>query len=105
MGSGINAETWGSPLQFQPNPTKSQPPTTATMDPMNKEYNPEQGLPDPNASDMNNKDIGNVKGGYKASLHNEGHSDEAHKNDEAKLKQLDEAGRKGFGETEDTPVQ
>jgi len=58
------------------------------------DYDPDKGLPNPDSQEV--KDTGNVIGGYKASLANSGHSDEAKQNDKEQLQKLEEQGAQGF---------
>ncbi|CAD6564680.1 MAG: hypothetical protein CYPHOPRED_004617 [Cyphobasidiales sp. Tagirdzhanova-0007] len=61
---------------------------------MDKDYNPDQGLPNPESADT--KDTGNVIGGLKASLNNDGHSDAAKSSDKERLEALAQQGAEGL---------
>ena len=63
------------------------------ISPLPTEYDPEQGLPNPDAGE--NKETGNVIGGLKASNANPGHSDEAKANNTARLNEMAENGQQG----------
>ncbi|KAK9898024.1 hypothetical protein P389DRAFT_170102 [Cystobasidium minutum MCA 4210] len=64
---------------------------------MDKEYNPDQGLP--NLENQEYKETGNVIGGLKASLSNDNNSEEAKEADRKRLEQMEAQGKQGYTNT------